>query len=166
MMLGLSLPTFTLLHVIISLIGIAAGLVVLADMLAGRLRAGWTGVFLVTTILTSVTGFMFPFKAIGPPHVVGAISLVLLALSVLGLYVNGLSGSWRWIYVVTAVVSLYLNVFVGVAQAFQKVAFLSPLAPTQSEPPFLVAQFVVLVAFIVLGIRAVARFHPGRAAHA
>ncbi len=166
MMLGLSLSAFTQLHVIISLVGIVSGLVVLCDMLGGRMRGGWTAVFLVTTILTSVTGFMFPFKAIGPPHVVGAISLALLALSVLGLYVSGLSGSWRWIYVVTAVASLYLNVFVGVVQAFQKLSFLTPLAPTQSEPPFVATQLLVLVAFIVLGIRAVARFHPGRAARA
>lgn len=163
MMLGLSLSAFTQLHVIISLVAIVSGLVVLCDMLGGRLRGCWTKVFLVTTILTSVTGFMFPFKGVGPPHVVGAISLVLLALSVVGLYLNGLAGSWRWIYVVTAVASLYLNVFVGVVQAFQKLPFLTPLAPTQSEPPFAVAQLAVLAIFIVLGIRAVSRFHPARA---
>jgi hypothetical protein len=160
MTLGLSLEAFTRLHVVISLVGIASGLVVLCDMLGGRVRGGWTAAFLVTTILTSVTGFMFPFQGVGPPHVIGVISLVLLTLAVAGLYGKRLAGPWRWIYVVTAVTSLYLNVFVGVVQAFEKVPFLTPLAPTQSEPPFAVVQLAVLVLFVVLGIRAGGRLRP------
>jgi len=145
------------------LLGIVSGLVVLCDMLGGRMRGGWTAVFLVTTILTSVTGFMFPFKAIGPPHVVGAISLVLLALSALGFYVNGLSGSWRWIYVVSAFVALWFNVFVLIVQSFLKVPFLKAMAPTQSEPAFQIAQGAALVLFVVLGILAARKFHPPEA---
>lgn len=107
-----------------------------------------------------MTGFFFPLKAIGPPHVFGVISLVLLSATLLALYAYRLAGSWRWIYVVTALIALYLNVVVGVVQAFQKPAFLQPLAPTQSEPPFLVAQVIVLAIFVVLGFMAMKRFHP------
>jgi hypothetical protein len=114
----------------------------------------------LTTVLTSVTGFLFHSTSIGPPHVVGVISLVILAVALLALYVYGLTGSWRWIYVVTAVMALYLNVFVGVVQAFQKLPFFQTLAPTQSEPPFLVAQAAVLALFVVCGIMAVKKFHP------
>lgn len=160
MMLGLSFSAFTTLHVVISLVGIASGLVVLAHMLAGRRRAGLTAVFLATTVLTSVTGFMFPFSQLLPSHVVGIISLVVLAAALVALYAFSLAGAWRWIYVACAVLALYLNVFVGVVQAFQKLAFLQPLAPTQSEAPFLVAQVVVLAIFVVLGIVSVKRFHP------
>jgi hypothetical protein len=160
MTLGLSLSAFTTLHVIVSLIGIASGLVVLYGMLSSQRLPGWTALFLATTILTSVTGFMFPFNGLLPSHVVGAISLVLLALALLGLYVFRLAGPWRWVYVVTALAALYFNVFVGVVQAFQKLAVLQPLAPTQSEPPFAVAQGAVLVLFLVLGFLAVRRFHP------
>src|SRR5262245_26522872 len=124
MTLGLSLSAFTTLHVIISLIGIGSGLVVLCGMLASRPPGGWSALFLASTILTSVTGFMFPFNGLLPSHVVGAISLVLLAVALLALYVFRLAGSWRWIYVTTALAALYLNVFVGVVQAFQKLAIL------------------------------------------
>jgi hypothetical protein len=160
MVLGLSLHAFTVVHVILSLIGIAAGLVVLGGMVGGRRLEGWTAVFLVTTILTSVTGFFFPFTRIGPPHVLGVMSLVVLAVTLVALYGQRLRGAWRWLYVVGSLVALYLNVVVGVVQAFQKLPFLTLLAPTQSEPPFLVAQVLVLVTFLVLGIRAVARFRP------
>src|SRR5262249_46401866 len=121
MVLGISLPTFTLLHVILSLIGIGTGVVVVLAMLVARRLAVWTALFMATTILTSVTDFMFPSKSFGPPHVVGAISLIVLAVAVLALYVNKLAGSWRWIYVGAAVLSLYLNAFVGVVQAFLKI---------------------------------------------
>lgn len=161
MILGMSLATFTLLHVVISLIGILAGLVVLAEMLAGGRLGGWNAVFLATTVATSVTGFIFPAATFGPAHVLGAISLVVLAIAVFALYGKGLAGAWRAIYVVTAVLALYLNAFVAVVQAFQKLAFLAALAPTQSEPPFVAAQGVVLVAFLVLGFLAVRRFPPG-----
>jgi hypothetical protein len=160
MTLGLSLSAFTTLHVVISLIGIASGLVVLYAMLTSRRLDGWTALFLATTILTSVTGFMFPFNGVTPGHVVGAISLVVLALALLALYIFRLAGAWRWLYVATAVAALYLNVFVAVVQAFQKIAFLQPLAPTQSEPPFAVAQIATLLLFLALGFLAIRRFHP------
>jgi hypothetical protein len=162
MVLGMSVPTFTVLHVIISLIGIATGIVVVLAMLAGRKLAGWTGVFLWTTVLTSVTGFLFPFTKFGPPHAVGIISLLVLVPTLLALYAFHLAGSWRWIYVAGSVISLYLNAFVGVVQAFQKLPFLNPLAPTQStEPAFVIAQGLVLLLFVVLGFIATKRFHPG-----
>jgi hypothetical protein len=161
MILGMSTSTFTLVHVVISLIGIASGLVVLFGMIEAKKRPGWTALFLATTVLTSATGFFFPRDHILPSHIVGIISLVVLAIAMLALYVYHLAGSWRWIYVTSAVVALYLNVFVAVVQSFMKVSFLQPLAPTQSEPPFLVTQVVVLVAFIVLGIVAARKFHPG-----
>ena len=160
MILGMSIATFTLVHVVISLVGIFTGLVVVFGMLGSKKLDGWTALFLATTVLTSVTGFFFPFGKILPSHIVGIISLVVLAIAILALYALHLAGPWRWIYVVSAVVALYLNVFVGVAQAFQKVPFLASLAPTQSEPPFLIAQAVVLVIFVVLGIAAVRAFHP------
>jgi magnesium-transporting ATPase (P-type) len=160
MILGMSLATFTAVHVVLSLIGIVAGLVVLAGMQTARRLPGWTALFLGTTVLTSVTGFLFPFKQFGPPHVLGVISLVALAIALLGLYVYRLARPWRWLYVGTAVLALYLNVFVGVVQAFQKLPALNRLAPTQSEPPFTVAQLLVLALFLVWGIRALRRFHP------
>jgi hypothetical protein len=147
-------------HVVLSLIGIASGFVVLYGMLTSKQLGGWTALFLGTTILTSVTGFLLPPFDFDPPRVVGLISLVLLAAACAALYVFRLAPPWRWVYVVTATMALYLNVFVAVVQSFQKVAFLQPLAPTQSEPPFVVAQVVVLLVFIVLGALAVIRFHP------
>jgi hypothetical protein len=160
MILGLSTSTFTAVHVVISLIGIASGAVVLFGMLTERRFNGLTELFLATTILTSVTGFFFPSDHILPSHIVGIISLVLLTGAVLALSVYRLASFWRVIYIVTAAMALYLNVFVGVVQAFQKLPFLKTLAPTQSEPPFLVAQIVVLANFVVLGFLAVKRFHP------
>ena len=162
MMLGMSLSTFTLVHVLISLVGIASGLVVLFGVLSGKRLDGWTALFLITTVLTSVTGFGFPFDHLLPSHKVGIISLVLLAIAILARYGLHIAGAWRWIYVVTAVMALYLNVFVLVVQGFEKVPALNP-APTQYEPPFLVAQLLVLALFIVLGIFAVKKFHPERA---
>jgi hypothetical protein len=156
--LGLSLSTFTAVHVVISLIGIVSGIIVLVGMLGADRFVGWTALFLATTVLTSVTGFLFPFTHVTPAQVVGVISLVALAVAILALYVYHLAGSWRWLYVTSAVLALYLNFFVGVVQAFQKLPFLTRLAPTQSEPPFVIAQLAVLVIFMVLGIRAVTRF--------
>jgi len=160
MILGMSISTFTLVHVVLSLVGIFAGLVVLLGMFSSKRLDGWTALFLATTVLTSVTGFFFPFDQLLPSHIVGIISLVVLAVVILARYVYRLSGPWRWIYIAGAVLALYLNVFVGVVQAFQKLPLLSSLAPTQSEPPFLIAQFVVLAIFIVLGILAVRLFRP------
>jgi hypothetical protein len=154
MILGMSASTFTLVHVLLSLIGIFTGLVVVYGFLKGRLLEGWNGVFLATTIATSVTGFLFHSAQFGPPHFVGIISLVLLGFSVAALYAFNLAGSWRWIYAATATLALYLNVFVGVVQAFQKVSFLQPLAPTQSEPPFAIVQGLVLVIFLALTVLA------------
>jgi hypothetical protein len=145
----------------LSLIGIVSGIIAVVAMVGGKRLDGWTTLFLVTTVATSVTGFFFPFASFGPPHVIGVISLVVLAIAIPALYGYRLAGSWRWIYVAGAVLALYLNVFVGVVQAFQKLPFLQPLAPTQSEPPFLVAQLVMMAIFIILGLAAVKRFHPG-----
>ena len=161
MIAGLSIENFTILHVAISLIGIVSGLIVLFGMLRARRLPGWTALFLATTVLTSVTGFMFPINGLTPAIVVGVISIVILAIALMALYVKHLSGAWRWIYVTTALAALYFNVFVLIVQSFQKVPALQKLAPTQSEPPFLVAQGVVLVAFLVLGTMAARRFRPG-----
>ena len=155
-----SLTLLLQVHVGLSLIGIASGFVVVYGMMTGSPFPGWTALFLATTILTSVTGFPLPPYGFDPPRAIGVLSLVLLAAAVAGLYLFKLAGAWRWIYIVTAIASLYLNTFVAVVQSFQKLAFLQPLAPTQSEPPFVIAQLVVLVAFIALGVLAVRRFRP------
>ena len=160
MILGLSTSAFTLLHVVLSLIGIVAGMVVAAAMLGSKMANGWTALFLATTVLTSVTGFLFPSDQILPSHIVGVVSLLVLIIAIAALYGYRLARSWRWIYVVSALVALYLNVFVLVAQAFQKVAVLNALAPTQSDPGFIIAQLIVMAIFVVLGIRASKRFHP------
>ena len=160
MMLGMSLSTFTAVHVIISLIGILSGLIVLAGLLSAKRMNGWTALFLLTTVLTSVTGFGFPFTHLSPAHKVGIISLLVLAIAILARYSFHMVGMWRWIYVATAMIALYLNVFVLVVQSFEKVLALRAMAPTQSEPPFLVAQLVVLALFIVLTIFAIRKFHP------
>jgi hypothetical protein len=159
MILGIPTSVFTQLHVLISLIGIVTGIVVLLAMLKGQHARYWVNAFLVTTIATSVTGFMFHSK-FGPPHAIGAISLVILTVALAALYVCKLQGRWRWVYVTSAAIALYLNIFVAVVQTFQKVAFFHSLAPTQAEPPFAIAQGIVLVAFIALGIVAAKRFHP------
>jgi len=166
MILGLSTSTFTTVHVIISLVGIVSGAVMLYGMLNERRFNGLTEIFLVTTILTSVTGFFFPSDHILPSHIVGIISLVLLAAAVIALSIYHLAGFWRLVYIVGAVMAFYLNVFVAVVQSFQKLPFFHSLAPTQSEPPFLIAQILVLVIFVVLGFLAAKRFHPPIDAHA
>ncbi|HEX3353076.1 MAG TPA: hypothetical protein VHS34_09660 [Terriglobales bacterium] len=160
MTLGMSLSTFTLVHVVISLVGIVSGFVVLFGLLTAKRLDGFTALFLLTTVLTSVTGFGFPFDHLLPSHKVGIISLVVLAVAIAARYLLRLAGAWRWIYVVAAVMALYLNVFVLVVQAFEKVPVLKAMAPTQSEPPFLVAQLAVLTLFIVLGFFAVRKFQP------
>ena len=160
MIFGMSIYTFTLVHTVISLIGIATGLYVLYRLLMGHGLDVWNTIFLVTTVLTSVTGFMFPFTQLLPSHVVGIISLIVLAVAIAALYVFHLSGVWRWVYVGTAVFALYLNSFVGVVQAFMKIPALKALAPAQTEGPFLTAQFLLIVLFIVAGIYAAVRFQP------
>jgi hypothetical protein len=162
LVLGMSLATFTLVHVVLSLIGIAAGLVAQFGMLAGKRLERWTALFLITTILTSVTGFFFPVTGFLPSHAVGIISLVFLAAALVARYGYSLAGGWRVTYVVGATVALYLNAFVAVVQGFQKMAFLKALAPTQSEPPFLIAQLAVLAIFVALGVLAARAFHPSQ----
>jgi len=158
MIFGMSTATFTLVHVLISFVGIGSGLIVLFGLLNAKRLDGWTALFLATTAATSLTGFGFPFEQLLPSHKVGIISLVVLAIAILARYAFHLAGSWRWIYVVSALIALYLNVFVAIVQAFQKVSALKELAPTQSEPPFLVTHVIVLVLFIVLAVMAVKRF--------
>jgi hypothetical protein len=160
MILGMSTAAFTQFHVLLSLIGIVSGIVVVVGMLSANRLPAMTAIFLVTTVATSVTGFMFHFESFGPPEIVGAISLAVLAVAIVALYAYKLAGSWRWAYVASAAFALYLNAFVGVVQTFQKVPFFHALAPTQKEPPFAVAQIIVLIAFIALGIAAAKRFHP------
>jgi len=162
MILGMSLATFTLAHVIISLIAIASGILVLFGMLGSRRMPGLTALFLLFTILTSATGFLFPFTQLLPSHMIGILSLVLLATACIALYGMELSGAWRGIYVVTAMTSLYLNIFVLIIQAFLKVGPLHALAPSvpPSEPPFLVVQGIVLAFFVIVIIGAARRFHP------
>jgi hypothetical protein len=156
MVLGMTHLTFV--HVLLSLIGIFAGLVVLFGLLTSKQFKGWTAVFIWSTVATSVTGFLFPFHRFLPSHVIGIISLVLLAIAIYALYGLHLAGAWRRIYAVTAVLALYLNVFVLIAQLFAKVPALKALAPTQSEAPFKEAQLAALVAFVVLTILAAVRF--------
>jgi len=160
MILGMSTSAFTLLHVALSLVGILAGFVVVAAMFGSKTVNGWTALFLITTVLTSVTGFLFPVDKVLPSHIVGVVSLAVLIIAIVAFYGAHVARSWRWIYVVAAVISLYLNVFVLVAQAFLKVGFLNALAPTGSEPAFIIAQVIVLAIFIALGIKAVRSFHP------
>jgi hypothetical protein len=161
MIIGLSIAAFTQLHVILSLVGIASGAIVLYGMCRAKSLNGWTALFLATTVATSVTGFLFHSAKLGAPHVVGVISLVALGAAIIALYVYRLKGAWRRVYVVCAVLALYLNVFVAIVQAFQKLPWLRSLAPTQSEPPFVLAQLLALIMFVVIGIAAVREFRPG-----
>jgi len=150
--------TFTLFHVALSLVGIGSGLVVMAGLLSSRRLNAWTTLFLITTMATSVTGFLFPFHGVTPGIVVGIMSLIVLAMAILARYTFRLAGHWRTTYVVTATIALYFNVFVLIVQMFQKVPQLKALAPTQSEPPFQVTQAAVLVLFIALAFRASIKF--------
>lgn len=159
----LGMDSLTFVHVVLSLIGIATGLIVFLGFVADAEMPGLTAVFLATTVLTSVTGFAFPFSKLLPSHIVGIISLVVLAVALYALYMARLSGSWRWIYVVTASCALYLNVFVLIAQLFQKVPALRAVAPTQSETPFVAAQGLTLAIFVALGYLAVRRFRANGA---
>jgi len=166
MILGMTTSTFTLVHVLLSLVGIGSGFIVIFGLLNGKRLDGWTAIFLASTVATSATGFLFPFDHLLPSHKVGIISLVVLAVAVLARYAFHMTGPWQRFYVVCAAVALYLNVFVAVVQAFLKVPALQAMAPTQTEPPFLVAQTLVLLVFVGLTILAAKRFHtePARAA--
>jgi hypothetical protein len=155
---AVSLQAFTLIHVAISLAGILSGLIVLAGMLTNKRLGGWTAFFLLTTVATSVTGFFFPFHHFMPSHAVGIISLIILSLAIYARYPRHLAGGWRKVYVIGAVLALYLNVFVLIVQMFLKIPTLKDLAPTQTEPPFKFTQLTVLILFVLLGIAAAIRF--------
>ena len=154
------LRAYTIIHTLISLIGIVTGLIVLFGLLAGKRLDGWTKWFLITTVLTSVTGFFFPFHGFTPAIALGIMSLIVLAVAIFARYPRQLAGHWRWIYVVTSVIALYFNVFVLVVQTFEKIPALHAMAPTQTEPPFKLTQLVVLPIFVLLGIIAAIRFRP------
>jgi hypothetical protein len=159
------LQLFTLVHVGISLVGIVAGFVVLAGLLAGQRLDLWTAIFLTATVATSVTGFMFPVHHVMPSHIVGIISLFVLAVAVYARYPRRLAGGWRKTYVITAMIALYLNCFVAIVQSFLKIPALKNIAPTQTEPPFKIAQLTLLVLFALLTVVAVIKFKnkPGKA---
>jgi hypothetical protein len=148
------LAAFTLFHVAISLVGIFAGLIVAVGLLTSKRRDGWTGIFLIFTVATSVTGFMFPFHGFKPSYVVGAISLLILLAAIFARYSRRMAGPWRWIYVVTAMIGLYLNVFVLIVQSFMKVPALRASDPTESK----LTQLVVLAIFVILTVVASIRF--------
>ena len=162
MILGMSVEAFTVLHVVITLVAIGRGLIVIGGMFASHKLPGTTALFLLTTALTSLTGFLFPITSFTPALGVGILACVILAIALLALYKEHLVGAWRPIYVITAIASLYLNVFVLVVQVFVKIPFFKALAPTQAEPPFAIGQGIVLLVFVALGMLALRRFHPGR----
>jgi hypothetical protein len=163
MIFGMSLATYTTVHVVISLIGIASGLIVLAGLLGGKLSGPWNSLFLVTTVLTSVTGFGFPNTKVTPGIILGVLSLIVLAIAIFAFYGRHLQGIWRRTYVITAMIALYFNVFVLVAQLFEHVPAIHALAPTQTEAPFKIAQLLLLVVFAVLIGAAAKKFRPALA---
>jgi hypothetical protein len=152
MILGMTTSTYTFIHVLLSLVGIGSGFVVVSGFLAAKRLDGWTALFLTSTLATIVTGFGFPFDRLLPSHIVGIISLIVLAVAIPARYALHLSGAWRWIYVVGAVISLYLNVYVGIVQAFLKVPGLRTMGPTQSEPPFVLTQLIVMALVVMVAI--------------
>ena len=155
-----AMNAYTLFHVLLSLIGIAAGLVVLYGMLVARHWPAWTHVFVWTTVATTLTGFGFPFNGFTPAIGTGIVSTFILVLTVIALYGKKLSGSWRRTYVISAIAALYLNVFVLIVQLFLKVPSLHALAPQGKEPPFAITQAVALLAFVIAGFAAAQRFRP------
>ena len=164
MVLGMSLATYTTVHVIISLIGIASGFIVLFGLLRGTLFTRWNSLFLITTVLTSVTGFGFPYIKVTPGIILGVLSLIALAIAIFALYVRHLNRVWRRTYAITAMIALYFNVFVLVVQLFEKVPAIHALAPTQTEMPFKIAQLLLLVLFAIFISAAAARkFRPALA---
>jgi hypothetical protein len=154
------LQIYTIVHTLISLIAIFTGLIVVFGMIGCKRLDGWTKWFLITAVATTITGFFFPFHGFTPAIGLGIISMPFLALTIFARYPKHLAGSWRWIYVIGAVICLYFNLFVLVVQAFEKVPALHALAPTQSERPFKLTQLVVLLVSVLLGIVAAIRFHP------
>jgi hypothetical protein len=160
MILGMSTGAFTLLHVAISLIAIGSGLIVAGGMLASRRLPAMTALFLLTTVLTNLGGFLFPIHGFTPGLGVGIVSCVILVVALVAYYGKGLTGAWRWIYVVTAIAALWLNVFVLVAQSFAKVAALAPLGPNPPDPGFQITQAAVLAIFGLTGVAALVTFRP------
>jgi hypothetical protein len=160
MILGMSIGAFTLLHVAITLVAIGSGLIVVGGLFASHRLPFTTALFLLTTALTSLTGFLFPIHGLTPALSVGILACVILVVALYALYKEHLVGAWRWIYVVTAVASLYLNIFVLIVQSFVKVSALNALAPTQTEPPFTIAQVVVLAIFVLIALIAAIKFRP------
>ena len=160
MILGMSIAFFTQLHVAISLIGIASGFIVIGGMMASKRMPLLTALFLITTILTSVTGFLFPFHGMTPGIVIGILSVAILSLALIALYGGHLAGGWRGTWVITAILAQYLNFFVLIVQSFEKVPALHALAPTQKEMPFKMAQLLALVLFLVLAVFSYRNFHP------
>ena len=160
MIFGMTILTFV--HVLLSLLGILAGFVVMFGLFTSKPLKGWTAVFIWTTVATSVTGFLFPFHRFLPSHAIGVISLVVLTVATYALYGRHLAGAWRRTYAVMAMIALYLNVFVLVAQLFDKVPVLRALAPTKTEAPFKEAQLVVLVIFVALTILAAIKSRGGQ----
>lgn len=156
----LGMPAFTLFHVLLSLIGIFTGIIAVFGMIGGKRLDGWTALFLLTTALTSITGFLFPFHGVTPGIILGILSIVVLAIAVPARYVKHLAGSWSKTYAITATIALYFNVFVLIAQLFAKVPALHALAPKGNEPPFLISEVVVMILFVVLAIAAAIKFHP------
>jgi len=154
------LGSLTGIHTVISLLAILFGLAVLVEMLGARLPAFFGLVFLLLAVLTSATGFLFPFNGVLPSHIVGGIALMVLAVALLARYAGHLRGAWRWVYAATMVASVYFLVFVGVAQSFAKVPAIHALAPTQAEPPFAIAQLIVLAIFVAIGLAAARRYRP------
>ena len=158
MILGMSIGTYTILHVILSLIGIGSGFIVLFGLIKGKLLTPWNAVFLVTTILTSLTGFAFPNTKVTPGIILGILSMIVLAIALIALYVFHLKGAWRRTYAISAMIALYFNVFVLIAQTFEHVPAFHALAPTGTETPFKVAQTLLLLLFIVLITTAARKF--------
>ncbi len=156
----LGLSPFTWFHTLLSIVMLVAGYVVTQDLLRSQVRSGWMATFLITGVLTSATGFGFPFDRLGDSHYVGIISLIVLAAAILGIYVFRFAGPWRWIFALGIVLAWYFDVFVAVAQLFKKVPALHAMAPTLSEPPFVIAQVVVLAIFIWLCVLAARKFRP------
>ena len=154
------LQIYTIVHTLISLVAIFTGFVVLFGLLSGKRLDGWTKWFLITAVATTMTGFFFPFHGFTPAIGVGLISLPILVLTIYARYPRNLAGTWRWIYVIGAAISLYFNVFVGVVQSFEKIPALTAMAPTQSESPFKLTQLVALALFVLLTLVAVIRFRP------
>jgi hypothetical protein len=154
------LTPFTFLHVLITLVGIVSGLIVLFGMLGNHRMNGMTATFLLFTVATSVTGFLFPIRGLTPALILGMMSIVVLAVAILARYAFAMHGSWRWIYVITIVIAQYFNSFVLVVQSFNKIQPLHTLAPNGSEPPFAIAQGIVLLFYVAIGYLAVKRFRP------